>query len=60
MIALNEKEGSNRETAVLYTSNKNGTKFTISLEDVNLIDEEFADIYRPKSMMFGLLANKRI
>lgn len=54
------KEGSNVETGVLYSSNSDGTKFTISLEDVNLIDDYVADVFKPANMDYTLFANKRI
>ena len=39
--------GGNKEEATVYTSNSIGNKFSISLRDINMIDDEYPDIYKP-------------
>ena len=45
MIMRDTKEGANTETGVLYSSNSEGNKFAISQEDINLIDDDIADVF---------------
>ena len=60
MIMRDTKEGANTETGVLYSSNSEGNKFAISQEDINLIDDDIADVYTPNSMDFVILVNRRL